>query len=38
MNKKGEFGAASLYPGKYAVHDGKTARYMDTAYLFEHAK
>ena len=34
-NKRGEFGAASLYPGRFAVHDGGEAKLMDTAYLYE---
>jgi N4-(beta-N-acetylglucosaminyl)-L-asparaginase len=38
VNKRGEFGAASMYPTKFAVHDGKDARYVDTAYLYERAK
>ena len=35
VNKRGEFGAASLYPGKYAAHDGTEAKIRDTAYLYE---
>ncbi|PYP07806.1 MAG: hypothetical protein DMD56_14225 [Gemmatimonadetes bacterium] len=35
VNKRGEFGAASLYPGSYAAHDGKEAKLRDTAYLYE---
>jgi N4-(beta-N-acetylglucosaminyl)-L-asparaginase len=35
VNKRGEFGAASLYPGRYAVHDGAEAKLHDTAHLFE---
>lgn len=35
LNKRGEFGAASLYPSRYAAFDGKEARLYDTAYLFE---
>jgi N4-(beta-N-acetylglucosaminyl)-L-asparaginase len=38
VNQKGEFGSASLYPGRFAVCDGKDARYLDTAYLFERSK
>jgi N4-(beta-N-acetylglucosaminyl)-L-asparaginase len=38
VNKRGEFGAASMYPTRFAVHDGKDARYVDTAYLYERAK
>jgi len=35
VNKRGEFGAASLYPGRFAAHDGTEAKLMDTAYLYE---
>ncbi len=46
VNKRGEYGAASLWNGyrnargelnrnKFAVHDGKEARLLETAYLFE---
>src|SRR6266550_285195 len=35
VNKRGDFGAASLYPGSYAAHDGKDAKLRDTAYLYE---
>src|SRR2546426_6586551 len=35
VNKRGEFGAASLYPGRYAAHDGTEAKLRDTAYLHE---
>ncbi|HEX6432901.1 MAG TPA: isoaspartyl peptidase/L-asparaginase, partial [Gemmatimonadales bacterium] len=35
LNKRGEFGAASLYPSRYAAHDGKTGSLRDTAPLFE---
>lgn len=35
VNKTGEFGAASMYPGKYAAYDGDTAALYDRAYLFE---
>jgi hypothetical protein len=35
VNKRGEFGAASLYPGSYAAHDGKEAKLRDMAYLYE---
>jgi N4-(beta-N-acetylglucosaminyl)-L-asparaginase len=34
VNKAGEFGAASLYPGRYAAHDGKQGSLRDTAHLF----
>jgi N4-(beta-N-acetylglucosaminyl)-L-asparaginase len=46
VNKKGEYGAASIWDGritvrgekrrtKFAVHDGKAAKLVETAYLFE---
>jgi N4-(beta-N-acetylglucosaminyl)-L-asparaginase len=35
VNKRGEFGAASLYPGRFAVHDGTEARFVQTAHLYE---
>src|SRR5262249_7364198 len=46
LNKKGEYGAASLWAysfdakggrsrAKYAVHDGKQGRLLETAYLYE---
>ncbi|MGH7700107.1 MAG: N(4)-(beta-N-acetylglucosaminyl)-L-asparaginase [Gemmatimonadales bacterium] len=34
VNKRGEFGAASLYPSRYAAHDGTAARIRDTAHLY----
>src|SRR2546426_723017 len=37
VNKRGEFGAASLYPGRYAAHDGTEAKLRDTAYLYDRA-
>ncbi len=37
LNKKGETGAASLYPARYAVHDGSKAEIRDTAHLFQSA-
>lgn len=37
VNKRGEFGAASFYPSRYAAHDGKDAALRDTAYLFQRA-
>jgi N4-(beta-N-acetylglucosaminyl)-L-asparaginase len=36
VNKRGEFGSASLYPSRYAAHDGTEARIRDTAHLFEN--
>ncbi len=38
VNKRGEFGAASLVPGRYAAHDGTEAKLRDTAYLFERER
>lgn len=35
VNKRGEFGAASMYPSAYAAWDGETAGVRDTAHLFE---
>ena len=35
VNKRGDFGAASLYPGKFAAHDGKDGGLRDTAYLYQ---
>lgn len=37
INKKGEIGAASLYPMRYAGHDGKEAAMRDAAHLFERS-
>jgi len=37
VTKRGEFGAASLYPNHFAVHDGVEAKIRDTAYLFTRA-
>jgi N4-(beta-N-acetylglucosaminyl)-L-asparaginase len=37
VNKRGEFGAASLFPSRYAAHDGTEAKIRDTAYLFPRA-
>jgi N4-(beta-N-acetylglucosaminyl)-L-asparaginase len=34
VNKRGEFGAASIFPGRYAAHDGTDAKIRDTAHLF----
>jgi N4-(beta-N-acetylglucosaminyl)-L-asparaginase len=39
VNKKGEYGAAELWKGtKFAVHDGKEAKLIDCAYLYEKNK
>jgi N4-(beta-N-acetylglucosaminyl)-L-asparaginase len=35
VSKRGDFGAASFYPGKYAAHDGKDGALRDTAHLHE---
>jgi N4-(beta-N-acetylglucosaminyl)-L-asparaginase len=35
VNKRGEFGSASLYPTSYAAHDGKDGALRDTAYLYQ---
>ncbi len=35
VNKRGDFGAASFYPGRYAAHDGTAAALRDTAHLYE---
>jgi N4-(beta-N-acetylglucosaminyl)-L-asparaginase len=37
LNKRGEFGAASIFPSKYAVHDGHQASERDSAFLFERS-
>ena len=38
VNKRGEFGAASLYPAKYAVFDGRDAQAADAAVVFQGAQ
>lgn len=38
LNKKGDAGAASLFPSRYATFDGKDAVVRDTAYLWERAQ
>jgi N4-(beta-N-acetylglucosaminyl)-L-asparaginase len=35
INKQGDFGAAALYPGRFAAHDGKTGALRDLAYLYQ---
>ncbi|HOW85439.1 MAG TPA: N(4)-(beta-N-acetylglucosaminyl)-L-asparaginase [Candidatus Aminicenantes bacterium] len=36
LNKKGEFGAAGLFPGgRYAVHDGTENKLREMAYLYK---
>ena len=34
VNKQGEFGAASFFPGRFAVCDAQGARFVDTASLY----
>jgi len=38
VNKRGEFGGASLYPGRYAAHDGTSASLRDLASLYQRPK
>jgi N4-(beta-N-acetylglucosaminyl)-L-asparaginase len=38
VNKKGEAGAAALFPSTYAVFDGTDSVVKDSAYLFERAQ
>jgi N4-(beta-N-acetylglucosaminyl)-L-asparaginase len=39
VNKKGEYGAATLWKGqKFAVHDGKEAKLIECAYLYEKSQ
>jgi N4-(beta-N-acetylglucosaminyl)-L-asparaginase len=38
LNKKGEAGAASLFPSRYATFDGRDAAIRDTAFLYERAQ
>jgi len=35
VNKRGDFGAAALYPSRFAVHDGTSAKTLDTAHLYD---
>jgi N4-(beta-N-acetylglucosaminyl)-L-asparaginase len=35
VNKRGDFGSASLYPASYAAHDGKDGALRDSAFLYE---
>ena len=35
VNKAGEYGAATIYPSRYALFDGEEASRPDTAYLYE---
>jgi N4-(beta-N-acetylglucosaminyl)-L-asparaginase len=38
VNKRGEYGAASIFPSKYAVHDGNAAASKECAVLFASSK
>jgi N4-(beta-N-acetylglucosaminyl)-L-asparaginase len=35
VNRRGEFGAASIYPSRYAANDGRDGARRDTAYLYQ---
>ena len=35
VNKRGEYGSASLFPARFAVHDGSQATFKDTATIFQ---
>jgi N4-(beta-N-acetylglucosaminyl)-L-asparaginase len=35
VNKKGEMGGGSIFPSKYAAHDGSKGELRDTAFLFD---
>jgi N4-(beta-N-acetylglucosaminyl)-L-asparaginase len=37
VNKNGEYGSASLFPAKYAAHDGTAAAAKDCAYLYQNS-
>ncbi len=37
VNKRGEFGSASLFPASYAAHDGAEAKVRDCAHMFENS-
>lgn len=37
VNKNGDFGAAALFPSRFAVWDGQEAAVRDSAYLFDRA-
>ena len=37
VNKRGDFGAASFFPGRYAAHDGKVGALRDTAHLYQRS-
>ena len=35
VNKAGDIGAASIFPGRYAAHDGREAALRDRAHIYE---
>lgn len=35
LNKRGEVGSASLFPSRYAAHDGTRGEVRDTAFLYQ---
>ena len=35
INKRGEYGAASLYHNRFAIHDGTEAKLQDAAHLYD---
>jgi N4-(beta-N-acetylglucosaminyl)-L-asparaginase len=35
VTRQGDYGSASMYPARYAAHDGKDGSLRDTAYLYE---
>jgi isoaspartyl peptidase/L-asparaginase-like protein (Ntn-hydrolase superfamily) len=37
VNARGDLGAASFFPSRYAAHDGKDGALRDTAYLYPQA-
>ena len=37
VNARGDLGAASFYPSRYAAHDGREAALRDIAHLYEQA-
>jgi hypothetical protein len=37
VNARGDFGAASFYPSRYAAYDGREGALRDTAHLYQQA-
>jgi N4-(beta-N-acetylglucosaminyl)-L-asparaginase len=35
VNKRGDYGAAALFPARYAAHDGSAPAFKDCAYLYK---